>query len=191
MSDLNFFSSYYNKRRKVLNKSTMLYSFIIVFIVSIITFVLLNVANIRKLNNEVNILKEKYKTLSNYNKIEDIKNREQYIKLTKEKLEILNILDKYIEEKSLIYKHLLESIRESLPENVFLDSILANTESIRIEGKAKNNDFISQFQCNLNENEIFNKAFISEIKYEEGFYIFCIDIILGEEKAIGTDVQNN
>lgn len=190
MKDLNFFSSYNKKRVKVINKTIVFYGFIVALISIIIIYALLNFMSIRKLNNEVSILKEKYEVLNNDEKIKEINSREQYIRLTKENLETLNALDSYVNERDIINGPLLEEIRESIPQNIFLDSILINIDNIRIEGKSKDKESISQFQYNLSLSEDFNSVFIPEVILEDSFYSFYIDITLGEEKTIGTQVQN-
>lgn len=181
MSDFNFFSSYNKKRSKTLNKSIIFYSIIGIFIIGIIVFGLRNYILIRKLSAEVGSLIERYNLLSNDEKVKEIAEREQNIRLTKDNLDALNALDEYVNRQDIINESLLENIRASIPYDLFFDSILINSGSIRIEGKSKNKDSISLFQYNLSQYDDFSQVFIPEVMFEDGYYSFNLNIIMKEE----------
>ncbi|HOA82149.1 MAG TPA: PilN domain-containing protein [Defluviitaleaceae bacterium] len=189
MRDLNFFSSYNKKRSKIPNKYVIFYSLIGTFIMGIIIFGLRNFILIRKLSVEVSSLKEQYYLLSKDEKIKDISDREQNIRLAKDRLETLNALDDYVSVRDIINESLLENIRASIPKNLFFDSILINSGSIRIEGKSKDKDSISQFQYNLSQYDDFSQVFIPEVVVEDGYYSFYLSIFMEEEKIVGKEIQ--
>jgi len=189
MRDFNFFSYYNKKRNRTLNKTIIFYGIIGIFITGIIAFGLHNFILIYKLSYEVSSLKERYHLLKEDKKVREIADREQNIKLIKSNLETLNALDDYVTGQDIINESLLENIRASIPKNLFFDSILINSNGIRIEGKSKDKDSISQFQYNLNQYDDFSQVFIPEINMEDGYYSFSVNIVIKEEKTIGTEVQ--
>ncbi|NLM43590.1 MAG: PilN domain-containing protein [Clostridiales bacterium] len=187
MKDINFFSSYIYKKDIVLKKHRIFYCFIGIFIIGIICYGSLNIIKIKKLSNEVEELKKHYNLLNKDDKVNGIINMEENIKLLTENKELLNMLERYIDNQDFINELLLEDIKLCIPENIFLDSILINIDSIRIEGKAKDKESISQFQYELSQNECFKRVFIPEIIIGDEYFTFYIDIRIEEGKAFGTD----
>lgn len=186
MGDINFFSYYIKKNKNVLKEHNIFYCFLVICIIGIICYGLLNNIKIRNLTNEVELLEKYFITLNEDDRLKEIIDIKENIRVLKENEESLNALENYVNNRDFINEQLLEEIKSSIPEKVFLDYISINIDSIRIEGKAKDKESISQFQHELNQNAHFTKVFIPEIVKEDAYFTFYLDIWM-EERDFGTE----
>ena len=188
MKDLNFFSSYSKKNnKKSFDKSIILYSFVILILIGILSYGLYNFISIRKLNHEIEALKGEAEAKNQSAKIKVALKKQQEINAYKESISKLSVLDKYVCDRDVVNEILLGDIRVNMPADLFSDSIVISQDNIRIEGKSKDKESIAQFQHNLRDLESFEQVFISQVTDDNGHYSFYLDIKLKEESADGAE----
>lgn len=186
LRDLNFFESYNKKKDKSLNKELILYGFSIVIVLGMIVYSIINIIVINKLNTETSSLKQQVETKKSNSKINEILEKEKDIGEFREKYEQLKQLDGFIDSQDIINESLLDSITVRVPENVFLNSMIFNTNLITLDGIAKDKRSISDFEHKLGEIEYFDDIFIPAISYEDDFYTFTINIKPKEVEVVGS-----
>ena len=121
--------------------------------------------------------------------MQEIEEKQIEVKEFNESLEMVRILDKGIEEDSVIDSYLLDNIISKMPEDVFFTSISMYSDSIQIVGNSKDKWAIAQLGKNLETIEDFHEIFISNISSEEGYYNFVLnislkDVNIDEEESI-------
>lgn len=178
MRDLNFFESYIDKRSFKLNKALILYSFIILGILSLLAYGVYNQIQISKLSSFVNSLQEIAENPKTLEKVEAIKNKEAEVATFREEVEKIRKMDKAIEIREIIDEELLYTITSILPEDLFLTSITIQDKSIQFRGISKDKWSIAEFGKGLEVIEELDEVFISNITLVEDFYNFDLNITL-------------
>lgn len=189
MKDLNFFESYNKKREKTFNKDFILYAAIGLLIFSILSYAIINYIEIKKLRADVLVLEKEVEYKNKDKKIKEILDKEKDINELKLKIDNLNNLDDYVTKNDIINETLLYEINKSIPDTIFLNSMVINTNAIKIEAKSKDKKSIAQFEHNLNEINDFEEIFIPQIISYENYYGFTIDIKLKEENIDGVEAE--
>ena len=189
MNDMNFFSSYNSKRvKKDIEKPVIFIKGLAVLVlIGIIAYGAFNYFSIRKLGKEIIALNTELEAVRKEPRLEGIIAMEKEAALLKEDLSGLYALDKYIDSRDTINELLLEAIRVNTPPELFLDAMLMNQQSIKIEGKSKDKESIAQFEHNLWEAEGLEKVFVSQVTDENGYYSFYMDIDLKGEMPGGAE----
>lgn len=187
MKDLNFFSSYNKKKEKLLTKDNILYSFLFLVMLAVITYGSMNFYNIKRLNRDISMLQNQILTIKSDSKINEILDKEDQIIKYRDSISKLKKMDEYINKKNVINEDLLMGLEDNLPPKVFLKSIIFNTDSIKLEGKSKDKDSIAQFQYNLNSIKSFGEIFIPHITDEIDSFGFVMDIKYKEENLNGAE----
>jgi len=189
MNDMNFFSSYNSKRvKKDIEKPVIFIKGLAVLVlIGIIAYGAFNYFSIRKLGKEIIALNTELEAVRKEPRLEGIIAMEKEAALLKEDLSGLYALDKYIDSRDTINELLLEAIRVNTPPELFLDAMLMNQQSIKIEGKSKDKESIAQFEHNLREAEGLEKVFVSQVTNENGYYSFYMDIDLKGEMPDGAE----
>lgn len=186
MRDLNFFESYNIKKDKSLNKDLILYGLAIIVVLGMIIYSIINLVVINNLNAEASILKQQVEARKSNIKINEILEKEKEIGEFREKFEQLKQLDDFINSQDIINEYLLDSITVRVPENVFLNSMIFNTNLITLDGVAKDKKSISDFEHKLGEIDYFKEIFIPAISYENEHYTFTINIRPREVEIVGS-----
>lgn len=187
MKDLNFFSSYNKKKENLLTKENILYSFLSLVILAVISYGGINFYNIKKLNKDISILQNQISTIKSDSKINEILDMEDQIIKYRDNISKLKNMDEYIIKKNVINEGLLMDLEDNLPPKVFLKSIILNTDSIKLEGKSQDKDSIAQFQYNLNSVKSFGEIFIPHITDDIDSFGFVMDIKYKEENLNGAE----
>jgi len=189
MNDMNFFSPYNSKRAKKDIEKPVIFikGLAVLVLIGIIAYGAFNHLSIRRLGKEINALNTELEAVRKDPRLEGIMAMEKEAALLKEDLSGLYALDKYIESRDTINEFLLEAIRVNTPAELFLDAMLMNQQSIKIEGKSKDKESIAQFEHNLREAEGLEKVFVSQVTNENGYYSFYMDIDLKGEMPDGAE----
>lgn len=186
MKDLNFFESYKKKKNKSLNKDFIFYGLAMVVVLGLISYSIINLIKIKNLTTEASSLKLQVENRMSNSKINDILEKEKEIAEFKEKFEQLKQLDDFIDSQDIINTYLLNSITVRVPENVFLNSMVFNSNLITLDGIAKDKKSISDFEYKLGEIDNFEDVFIPAISYEDDYYTFTINIQPKEVEVVGS-----
>lgn len=182
MNDLNFFESYIEESELVIDKKIILYILALGLGLLFIVFTLSNELKIRELSRDIEKLQMVVEDEKINKKIDEIKEKEEEVIKFNESLKKIRILDKNIEEASVIDSYLLNSINSKVPNEVFFTSISMYTNNIQIIGYSKDKWAIAQLGKNLETIEEFHKIFISSISSEELYYNFVLNISLKDVK---------
>ncbi|MCQ1529807.1 PilN domain-containing protein [Lutispora saccharofermentans] len=190
MKDLNFFSSYSKKNnKKSFDKSIILYSFVILILIGVLSYGLYNFISIKKLNHDIEALKIEAEAKNQGAKIKVTLKKQQEINAYKESISKLSVLDKYVRDRDVVNEILLGDIGVNIPADLFLDSMVISQDNIRIEGKSKDKESIAQFQHNLKGIERFEQVFVPQMLDIDGNYSFYLDIKFKEEKPDGSEAS--
>ncbi|WIV11014.1 PilN domain-containing protein [Proteiniborus sp. MB09-C3] len=190
MSDLNFFESYNKKKDKNLNKDFILYGLAALVVLGMIVYAFLNFIKINRLTDETALLKQQLEIKKSNSKINEILEKEKEIVEFREKFNQLKQLDDFINYQDIINENLLDAITVRIPEAVFLNSMIFNTNLISIEGTAKDKESISDFEHKLGEIDHFDEIFIPAISFENDYYTFTINIKPKEVEEVGSQDSN-
>ena len=182
MNDLNFFESYIEESEFTIDKKIILYILVLGLSLFFIIFTLFNQLKIKKLSRDVKKLQIVAEDERVNKKIEEIKEKEEEVIKFNESLEKIRILDKNIEEASVIDSYLLNNINYKIPNEVFFTSISMYTDNIQIIGYSKDKWAIAQLGKSLETIEDFHEIFISNISSEELYYNFVLNISLKDVK---------
>ena len=194
MKDLNFFENYIEKSELNIDKRLILYFFTMTLAIILLFYTLFNQIKIRQLSRDVKKLQVILEDERINNKMEEIEEKQIEVKEFNESLEMVRILDKGIEEDSVIDSYLLDNITSKMPEDVFFTSISMYSDSIQIVGNSKDKWAIAQLGKNLETIEDFHEIFISNISSEEGYYNFVLnislkDVNIDEEESIEEETE--
>lgn len=190
LSDLNFFESYNKKKDKNLNKDFILYGLAALVVLGMIVYAFLNFIKINRLTDETALLKQQLEIKKSNSKINEILEKEKEIVEFREKFNQLKQLDDFINYQDIINENLLDAITVRIPEAVFLNSMIFNTNLISIEGTAKDKESISDFEHKLGEIDHFDEIFIPAISFENDYYTFTINIKPKEVEEVGSQDSN-
>lgn len=194
MKDLNFFENYIEKSELNIDKRLILYFFTMTLAIILLFYTLFNQIKIRQLSRDVKKLQVILEDERINNKMQEIEEKQIEVKEFNESLEMVRILDKGIEEDSVIDSYLLDNITSKMPEDVFFTSISMYSDSIQIVGNSKDKWAIAQLGKNLETIEDFHEIFISNISSEEGYYNFVLnislkDVNIDEEESIEEETE--
>lgn len=194
MKDLNFFENYIEKSELNIDKRLILYFFTMTLAIILLFYTLFNQIKIRQLSRDVKKLQVILEDERINNKMKEIEEKQIEVKEFNESLEMVRILDKGIEEDSVIDSYLLDNIISKMPEDVFFTSISMYSDSIQIVGNSKDKWAIAQLGKNLETIEDFHEIFISNISSEEGYYNFVLnislkDVNIDEEESIEEETE--
>lgn len=187
MKDLNFFEPYLEKEKISIDKK---YIYIIIgalFASFIISYTIFSQIKIRKINKDIEKLEATIEDEKINKRVEKIKNKKKEIEEFKQSLEKIQSLDNAIEEEDIINTYLIKSITSKMPKDVFFTSIGMYPDNIQIAGVAKEKYSIAELGKSLDRVEEFKEVFIENMSFEEGNYIFNLNINLKED--VSTDEE--
>ena len=181
MKDLNFFELYIEKKEFKIDREIIIFFVAIIFVLSIITYSILNQVRISRLTKRVSNLKSQVETPNIKEKVENLQLQEDEINYLSEKIEKLNMIDEYVLESDVINEYFLQTITSRTPENIFLNAIDINTSLISIQGTSRDKYSVAEFEHSIKNTEGFIATFISDIYLDNGYYNFSLNIKLRDE----------
>lgn len=187
MKDMNFFSTYNNKNKKIRGPVFFFYGALVLVIIGFIAYGIFNFMTIMRLNKDLSALEVELKTIKGNPKLSVILNKGNDLKAMKDDLSKLRLIDKHMKDRDFISEFILEDVRLAIPPEIFLESMEMSKGSIEIEGRSKNKEAIAQFEHNLRKIEEFKKVFVTHVIGDEGYYGFNLNIDMKEELPDGTN----
>lgn len=188
MKDLNFFESYIEKKEFKFDKIFILYILFIIIFVYVSFTAIYNKVQISKLRAEISekiVIAEEPKAV---NKVKEIKELENEVKVFREEVDRIINLDEIIEESDKIGEGILKSIKSKMPADLFMRSFSAYSNEIQISGMAKDTYTIAEFAKGLGEIEEVDDIFLSNIVSEEAYYSFNLTLRLEDVTDDGNQV---
>ncbi|QQY80594.1 type IV pilus assembly protein PilN [Keratinibaculum paraultunense] len=187
MKDLNFFEPYLEKKKLSINRKYIYIILGALFASFVLSYTIFSQIKIRQINKDIEKLEATINDEKINKKVEDIKNKKEEIEKFKQSLEKLKSIDNIIEEEDVITTYLIKDITSKMPKDVFFTSIGIYPDSIQMIGVAKDKYSIAELGKNLDTVEEFKEIFIENISFEEGNYIFNLNINLKED--VNTDEE--
>ena len=184
MKDFNFFEPYLKKKDNIKGNSLYLYIALSLLCISLITYPIINIFRISRVNDEIAVMKTHGELDYLQEKNNNILEKEQSVEQLNTILNSLLELDNSIKDSDLINEHLIYTLSASVPQDVFLQSISIGEGTIDIGGIAKDKTTIGELQYNLRQLNTFKDIFIPNITNEGGLYSFRMAILI-------QDVINN
>lgn len=164
LNELNFFE---NNNKKIYLKQNFIKFVIFGFILAtLVTYIYINV-KITNLQIELNQLTQDRLNIVPSNLGSNITDE---LELKRNSVTSIESIENYENVNS----DLLEQIKKSLPNNLFLNDMTINDNEIIITGYAKSLNIIANFQSNLSSNSLFNNVFVQNITNDLGNYIFTL-----------------
>mgnify|MGYP001006297314 CR=1 FL=1 len=187
MKDLNYFEPLIEKKELNINKRLICYFIFIFLIVFLISYSTFNQVKVRQVSKDISKLKSIAEDEEINKKIKEINRKDKELGELKEYLEKIKLLDKVVEDNSIIDDYLLENITSRMPQDVFFTSISMYTDNIEIVGVSKDKWSIAELGKSLESVEEFQEVFITNISPEEENYKFILNINL---KDVDIDGEN-
>lgn len=181
MNELNFFETTKNKKQLNLNfnLNKLLLPIALIFILAffVIPFIMLNKMTV-KLDNEKTSLVNHKNTISN-NIAANTPAENPSISMEEQlKLDSIDVIES-IESINKVSFELLNTIKSSIPNSLFLNSIDVNNGTILITGYSKSSNTVARFQNNLENSNLISDVFVSDIVKELGSYSFKLTATVG------------
>lgn len=187
MRDLNFFEPYIEKRSIKFNKSLLLYALCMLIVLGIAAYGVYNQLTIKALQADVRDRKEVAENPKTIEKVNEIKALEEEVTNFRQEVQNIIDLDKSIEDRDIIGDELLKSIKNKMPEDVFLTSFSARDRDIQVSGISKNKYSVAEFGNALMGIEDAEEFFISNIVQTEDYYKFDLNLTIKDVIDDGKD----
>lgn len=179
MNDLNFFSPYQKTKTKVKvelkDKEKIVYIGAAAVVGIMIFVAIVQQVFILKYNSDINALKESMSAINN-SEIQEIETKKNELDLLNSKYTDMKNIKNAIENLELVNDEMLVNIAAVIPDGIYFSGISLEKEEKLINGIAKNNAYIAEFQNNLRKLPYFKNLFVPEIKDNNGYYDFTIKI---------------
>ncbi len=195
MKDLNFFEPYLGKEKISIDKKHIYIIIGALFVSFIISYTIFSQIKIREITKDIEKLEATIEDERINKKVEEIKNKKKEVEDFKQSLEKIKSIDSVIEEEDIINTYLINNITSKMPKDVFFTSIGIYSDSIQMVGVAKDKYSIAELGKNLDMVEEFKEVFIENISFEEGDYIFNLninlkDVNIDEEEPVNEETGN-
>lgn len=181
MRDKNFFESYVETKNSGSNQKKILIVVGASLLALLMIFTAVNMIRIPLLNRQISSVSKELQR-------DDLNKKKTSADDKKVLLEELNKIESEldfvtikIDEKDKLGSYLIETITDSMPSQIFLKSIDVTDEFIAIEGISRTKEDIARLEGNFRRVPYFENVFIPEIKTEEGFFNFRVDLSLSVE----------
>lgn len=195
MKDLNFFESYIDKKRLNLNKSLILFSIIIIWVIFISCYYTLNQTEIKKVNKEIDKLKITANDEMNNEKLIELIEKKQEVKKYEKTITDIKALDDDIEKSRVIDYYFLDIITSKMSDKMFFNSLRVDTDNLEIIGVVEDKNLVASFVKNVEVLDMFEEVFISNITKESGYFDFDLNINLKDvsisEESESFEEENN
>lgn len=180
MRDLNFFESYTEKKQVKVSLITVLYAFIILYLIYTLFFGIFKQQQISSLQENVDslqVIAENPKTLE---KINSIKELEEEVNTFKDQVNKIIQMDSVVEGRDIIDEDFLNLITSKMPEDLFFTYLSLNNSEIQISGVSKDRWSVAEFVKGLGDIDNVEETFVSNITADNDFYRFSLMITLKE-----------
>jgi len=188
MKDLNFFEPYLEKKKLSKDKKHIYIILGALFISFILSYTIFSQIKIREITKDIEKLEATIEDERINRKVEEIKNKKKEVEDFKQSLEKIKSIDSVIEEEDIINTYLINNITSKMPKDVFFTSIGIYPDNIQITGVAKEKYSIAELGKSLDMVDEFKEVFIENMSFEEGNYIFNLNINLKED--VSTDEES-
>lgn len=166
VGDFNFFSPYIEVKRTSKNKSLSAFFITGVVIVILFGFHFINGRSIDRLEQEIAALEIFLNDSKTEQKVNDINDKKEKIKILKQYYEMIENLNIQMEQLDVISTSLLEEIALALPQDIFLKEMSLTSNEILITGISENRKSIAEFEHNLKSIEKLQMVHVHTIREE-------------------------
>lgn len=188
MSDLNFFEVYLEKPQTQ-NQFKYRLIAIIVILCLLTVYPAIKYQELKSLNRDIIALEENIMQLEETGKIQAVLKKQNLVKEKESELNKIQLLEDAITKNTVHGQLYMESMAKSIPDHVFLTKVTMLPKQIQLEGVARNQFAIAQFQHNLNTINIIEKNFIPSITERDKDFIFSVRLETKEEQSYETEPQ--
>ncbi|QXM05997.1 PilN domain-containing protein [Crassaminicella indica] len=166
MRDINFFSSYINEKKISRKKflSTAIIFIVISLIICGLTFI--NIFKEKQLQNEIIAVQAELSNEEIDKKLDMIEDKKRKIEILTKHYEIVKKINTEINSIDLINSNLLETISACLPKEIFIKGMSMNTDSIQLQGIAKNRIAVAELEYNLKQTHMFYAVHVNILSNE-------------------------
>lgn len=187
MKDLNFFEPYIEKRNLKFNKAILLYTFFTFLILAIAAYGVYNQLTIKALQADIRDRKEVAENPKTLEKVNEIKALEEEVNNFRQEVQNIVDLDQAIEERDIIGDEFLKSIKNKMPDDLFLTTFSAHGNEVQLSGISKDKYSVAEFGNALMGIENSDEFFISNIVQTEDYYKFDLNLTVKDVINDGKD----
>lgn len=182
MKDINFFSTYIEKKRLKINSKIFLPGMFLVFFIYILGQGLINQLKINKISQEIFEIQRIAEDPKTSKEAEKIEIQKKELNKLRAEVEDLRELTTAIEKKDFINTKYIDDIIRKKPKDLFLTGLQITSEDVNITGISNNKLSIAEFLKGLQSINRFEDAFVSLISKEEINYKFQLENIFSKQE---------
>lgn len=181
MTDYNFFEGYQVKKAPRSTSATLLNMLLMIVLLGTVGIISFNYYTINEQQKELNRVKSEIDTLKQTEEVIRISEKQMLKDALDRIITSMRAAGEDINQQSIINENLLISLSDSLPSDVKFGKLSVAENSILISGYAAERAAIAEFEYNLNQLQLFDSIFVSEIFRKEGFdtYEFEMTLMIG------------
>lgn len=163
MNDINFFSTYIEKKKKKIStwSRIIVYSILIVLVIG--SFYYVTNETIKDLDKQIQIKKNYIESDKITEKVSEILKLKEKLNIVQKNYTKAKSIENELVSKNKINTELLNILEQSKSEEIFdLDTIIS-TEEVIIEGYSNSKTTIANFEENLRKSNMFKSVHVSII----------------------------
>ncbi len=177
MKDINFFSPYLQTKRKTTKRNMYFLSAISALVIMIVIYGF-NYYRIKNIKENITVIDKKMQSKKIVKKLkvyQETKRRLDLLNNYYSKIKDINIV---LDSANIVNTDLLKVIEGTFPDNLFLNSMTINQESVNMSIISANRIKAAELQHNLKETGLFSKVYINVINNTEKGVIFTANCTL-------------
>lgn len=181
MRDKNFFEPYIDKKDSKSERQKIIAIISGGLAALLLVYIVINVVRIPMLEREIARVSSELNESKLLDKKASVDNKREILAELEQIETEIDYVSSELNEKDRLGVYLVETITNSMPNDIFLKSIDIKEDLITLEGISRTKEDIAQLGANLRQVIYFREVFIPEIVSDEGFFSFTSTISLTEE----------
>lgn len=184
MGDKNFFEPYIDKKDSKSDRQKIIAIIAGGLTALLLVYVVINVVRIPMLKREIARVSSELNEGKLLDKKASVDNKREILAELEQMETEIDYVSLELNEKDKLGVYLVETITNSMPNDIFLKSVDIKEDLIILEGISRTKEDIAQLEANLRQVIYFKDVFIPEIVSDEGFFSFTTTMSLTEEGMV-------
>lgn len=184
MGDKNFFEPYIDKKDSKSDRQKIIAIVAGGLAALLLVYVVINVVRIPMLKREIARVSSELNEGKLLDKKASVDNKREILAELEQMETEIDYVSLELNEKDKLGVYLVETITNSMPNDIFLKSVDIKEDLIILEGISRTKEDIAQLEANLRQVIYFKDVFIPEIVSDEGFFSFTTTMSLTEEGMV-------
>lgn len=185
MRDLNFFEPYVEKKEFKIDRKLVYFTLSSLVVLLLAVYFVFNAIIIKQETKIVESLRSTAEDPRTLEKVNEIKDKEIEVNDFRNSVDKITQLDKTIENRDIVDESLLNDITSKIPDDLSLTSLSIHNREVNIVGISRDKWSIAEFEKGLENLDIHEDIFISNISLQETYYNFSVNMVLRGESDDG------